>query len=77
MKKIILGFAIALSFSAYAGERQAYSTERRVYTYKVSLMTNDGRHIVDSVSAESENDARNIIRDRYPNCVIFAVYKIG
>jgi hypothetical protein len=76
MKNVLLGFAVLLSSPAYAREVQAYSVVHKVITFRVTLMTKEGRHLTDTVTAESENDARNIIRERYPNCIIYGVYPI-
>jgi hypothetical protein len=60
----------------YAGS--IYNTiEHKVNTYAIRLQTAEGRWLTDSVSAPSENDAKYIIYQRYPNCTVYSIRKIG
>lgn len=78
MRKLILSLLLLVNtLPAYAEDRVSSGVERKVHTYMFSLKTKDNRWIRDSVTAESENDARNIIHGRYPGCIIYGVYKLN
>jgi hypothetical protein len=78
MRKLLLSLLLSsFAFPAYAERRHYSGIERRVHTYKFSLKTKDNRWISDTVTAESENDARRIIHYRYPGCIIYGVYDIN
>jgi hypothetical protein len=78
LAKCILASCIVISslFTYQANTAQQVQLTITVHTYRVSLQTSDGRRIIDTVTAESENRARVIIESRYPNCIIFSITEV-
>lgn len=74
---IVVNLMVVTTSNELTSLRANDSIDRKVSTYRVSLLTHENRYVTDVVTAENEAAARSIIRERYPNCIIYSVERIG